>query len=149
MNMTPAQLAKAYLTERFHEPTTFAMASAVLFGVKADGEFVALDTHPDIYDLLESKHDLTYDGGRGFIGIAVHTTGWASPVNENGEVEGAPSQHPLRRRVALVACASYDSMGSAMCFADDPDDIVTDDGEATGALADALMTKWKEQGHPF
>ena len=149
MNMTPAQLAEAYLTERTHEPTTFAMASAVLFGVKADGEFVALATHPDIYDLLESQHDLTYDGGRGFIGIAVHTTGWASPLNENGEPDGAPSQHPLRRRVALVACASYDSMGSALCFADDPSEIVTDEGQATGTLADALMTKWKEQGHPF
>lgn len=149
MNKTPAQLAEAYLTERSDEPTTFAMASAVLFGVKADGEFVALATHPDVYDLLESQHDLTYDGGRGFIGIAIHTTGWAAPLNADGDVEGAPSQHPLRRRVALVACASYDRMGSALCFADDPSEIVTDDGQATGSLADALLTKWKEQGHPF
>jgi hypothetical protein len=148
MNKSPAKLAEAFLTNRTDDPTTYSLNEAVLYGVTQDGDFHRIAGAPDVYDLLDSKHDLTLNGSA-FIGIAIHTCGWAAPLNADGGVEGAPSQHPQRRRVALIACVSYDSMGSALSFQDEPTEIVTDEGQATGSLADALMGMWKEQGHPF
>ena len=133
-----------HITEQIITDTPMELPQAVLYGVNPQGETVELGRYPDIYDLLAQDYD-----NENLVGIAIHTTGWAAPLNADGEVEGAPSKHPQRRRVALIACVSYDRMGSALSFQDDPTEIVTDEGEATGSLADALMTKWKEQGHPF
>lgn len=108
------------------------MNNAVLYGVTDDGSNFELGRAPDVYDLLDEKYPST-----GVVGLAVHTTGWAAPLNSDGEAEGAPSKHPERRRVALVTVMTTEGMGSALSFADDPDEIITD-SNGTGQLSDAL-----------
>ena len=90
---------------------------------------------PDIYDLLDSlkpESVVNY--------YAVITTGWAAPLNDDGDTGGiAPSQHPQRKRVELMCIVSRDAqMASAMTMEGD-DDIITDDGKATGSLQLALL----------
>ena len=109
------------------------MHNAVLYGVAEDGSYSELDRAPDIYDLLGREYPYT-----GLVGLAVHTTGWAAPLNEHGESDGQPSKHPERRRVALVTVKTAEGLGSALSFADKPDEIITDD-KGEGDLADALQ----------
>jgi hypothetical protein len=109
-----------------------------LWAVKKDNTFHLLSAHPDVYDLLESDFDLS-----DYNAVIIHTTGWAAPLSQDGSVEAPPSQHSQRRRVALAACVSDASVGSALSFADDPE-IVLDPGSATGSLADALLTFWEK-----
>jgi hypothetical protein len=117
----------------------FQMESAVVFAFTNDGQFRILVTSPDVYECLEEVSDKHLNQWEQGIGII--TTGWASPLGANGEPEGAPSEHPLRRRVRLVSCVDKaKKMASSIRFADEPDDLVTDEGEATGALANALVT---------
>ena len=127
-----AKLDPVSVAEKIIKGTGHEMHNAVLYGVSEDGSYSELDRAPDIYDLLGREYPYT-----GLVGLAVHTTGWAAPLNSDGEVEGAPSKHPERRRVALVAVMTAEGMGSALSFADDPDEIITD-SSGTGQLSDAL-----------
>jgi hypothetical protein len=127
MNITPISVAENIIKNTGHE-----MTNAVLYGVTEDGSNFELGRAPDVYDLLDGEYP-----SAGVVGLAVHTTGWAAPLNSDGEVEGAPSKHPERRRVALVAVMTTEGMGSALSFADDPDEIITD-SSGTGQLSDAL-----------
>jgi hypothetical protein len=127
MNITPISVAENIIKNTGHE-----MSNAVLYGVTEDGSNFELGRAPDVYDLLDGEYP-----SAGVVGLAVHTTGWAAPLNPDGEVEGAPSKHPERRRVALVAVMTAEGMGSALSFADDPDEIITD-SSGTGQLSDAL-----------
>jgi hypothetical protein len=127
MNITPISVAENIIKNTGHE-----MTNAVLYGVTEDGSNFELGRAPDVYDLLDGEYP-----SAGVVGLAVHTTGWAAPLNSDGEVEGAPSKHPERRRVALVAVMTAEGMGSALSFADDPDEIITD-SSGTGQLSDAL-----------
>jgi hypothetical protein len=71
--------------------------------------------------------------------VGVLTTGWAAPLGEDGTIDGAPSEHPKRRRVVLFCVATRDGdIASRMVFEDTPTEPVDDDGGATGALADAI-----------
>ena len=128
MNITPISVAEKIIKNTGHE-----MSNAVLYGVTKDGSNFELGRAPDIYDLLDEQYPRT-----GVVGLAIHTTGWAAPLNSDGEAEGAPSKHPERRRVALVSVITAEGMGSALSFADDPDEIITDSNGA-GQLADALQ----------
>lgn len=117
----------------------FSMEQAVLFAYCAEG-FRVLATAGDIYEGLASLPSIEniqeYEQG-----IGILTTGWASPLNSKGEPEGAPSEHPLRQRVRLCACVERDgTMGSAVIFQHEPDEPMTDEGEAHGSLADALLS---------
>lgn len=140
---TLAVTAEAVLNDtldgEFHDP--FTLDNARLYAVSLDSHGEVTTTlvarHPDIYSLLEDTDpDLLASEGARFIVIA--TTGWAAPLNEYGEAEGAPSQHAQRRRVRLMVCASRDSVVSVLRFANDPDNIVVDEGGATGSLNDAV-----------
>ena len=63
---------------------------------------------------------------------------------KNGEVDGAPSEHPERRRVRLTAIAlREEGQASVIEFADTPGDYTTDAGEATGPLATQLAAMLK------
>ena len=117
----------------------FDLSSARLYGVTLGGEegimLSLLSEHPDVYDLLESrkaKLALAFD----YIGVV--TVGWAAPLNEDGSIDGTPSQHAERRRVRLMVIADKDSVISILRFADDPDNTLRDPGLATGSLADAI-----------
>jgi hypothetical protein len=127
MNMKPISVAEKIIKDTGHE-----MSNAVLYGVTEDGSNFELGRAPDLYDLLDNTYS-----SKGVVGLAVHTTGWAAPLNKEGGVDGQPSKHPERRRVALVTVMTTEGMGSALSFADDPDEIITDDS-GTGQLSDAL-----------
>ena len=73
--------------------------------------------------------------------VALVTCGWASPIaqGESDDEQVAPSQHPERRRVRLMVFAGKDGWASVMRFSDTPDETITDDGNARGALAEAIM----------
>lgn len=107
-------------------------SKAGLFGVLVTGETFEIGQADDVYDLLDNVEPTPLK----IVGLAVTTSGWASPLNANGEVDCPPSQHPQRRRVCLVALITADEMLSAMRFADD--DEITTDANGQGSLADAL-----------
>lgn len=108
------------------------LSEAGLYGVLETGETFQIGSSPDVYDLL----DIEVKSPLNIVGLAVTTSGWAAPLNADGEVEGAPSQHPERKRVLLVAVVTADELMSSMRFADS-EEVITD-GNGTGALADAL-----------
>ena len=115
----------------------FQMEQAVIFAFTSDG-FRILVREADAYEALEmvaDKHLKEWE-----LGIGIITTGWASPLAEDGTMSGAPSEHPLRRRVRLVSCVDKAKhMVSSLRFADEPDDLITDES-GQGSLANALKT---------
>lgn len=94
----------------------------------------------DVYELLADFDSLAgtvpYFGHQ-FTGAVLYTSGWAAPLNEYGETDGAPSEHSERRRVYLAVCVTRDNAASRLLFADKCE-VVDDLGTATGSLADAV-----------
>lgn len=134
--MEVAEKAEACLHKSLGE-TPFELGEARLYGVsltEGEADLTFISAHEDIYELLDRPSDIA----KKFDYIGVVTTGWAAPLNDNGEVDGAPSEHALRRRVRLVITANRDGVASVLRFADEPDEVVTDPGQATGSLADAI-----------
>lgn len=125
-------------TAQSHDP--YQLSGARLYGVHFGdkGEVVIdfISEHGDVYDLLSNQHNAVVASG--FAYTLVVTTGWAAPLNADGEVEGAPSSHPNRRRVRLAVVANRESVASVLRFADQPNEPITDPGDATGSLADAI-----------
>lgn len=128
------------LGETAHSHDPYQLSGARLYGVSfGDKGEVALDfisEHGDVYDLLSDQQNAVVASG--FTYSLVVTTGWAAPLGADGEVEGRPSEHAQRRRVRLAVVANYDSVASVLRFADAPTDPITDPGQATGSLADAI-----------
>jgi len=101
-----------------------------------------LAEHGDVYELLEARSSSV---ARMFDAAAVLTCGWAAPVDDGGDDDDLPpSVHPRRRRVRLVVVVGNPGVGSVLRFADTPDEIVTDPGNAKGSLADAVERLWQE-----
>lgn len=123
-----------HITERIITDTPMSLPQAVLYGVNMNGETVELGRHPDCYSLLEADYS---DYSDGLVGIALHTTGWAAPI-KNGKPEGAPSQHPDRVRVALVATLTLSGYCSGIAFADGRE-TQYEENAPEGALWDALQ----------
>ncbi len=117
---------------------THELSAAQLWAVKKDASFHLLSAHPDVYDLLEETYDISK-----YVGIIIHTTGWAAPLNEDGQIDGAPINHSHRRRVAIASCVTNDSVGSALSFSDDKQ-MILDSGSATGSLAESLLAFWEK-----
>lgn len=115
----------------------FHMDKACLYGVDGEGLIVLCDKNNDVYELLEDG--CIPDYLTVYSHIAVATTGWASPMTDDEVANDVPpSQHKDRRRVRLVVLADKNSMASVLRFSDEPDEIITDEGKALGALADAI-----------
>ena len=141
MNIT--ELAEKVESE-VNDNLGFDLKKALLISV-TDGLFGVELSDPlesgDVYDLIESKASLELAKRSDF--IAIVTCGWAAPLskdtNDDDDDKVAPSQHPLRRRVRLVVLASRSSVASVLRFSDTPDETVTDEGKATGSLADAIL----------
>lgn len=124
------------------------ITNAKVYGLTSneDGVFAKLLDHsPDVYSLLE---DLSYD--RTFTNyqyISLVTTGWAAPLNKDGDIDCPPSEHNERQRVTLVVCVDvYDKsiMGSVIDFEDENMDRVYDMNNATGQLADAINSLFED-----
>lgn len=145
--LNTAELAEAKLHHLLGHPTNpddqFQLSSSRLYGVTItdddEAKLTLISKHADVYELLERasrKVAKSYDF------TAVVTTGWAAPLPKDFDAEigldTPPSQHPEKRRVRLVIVASPVDVVSVLRFADEPDDIVTDEGGATGSLNDAV-----------
>lgn len=104
-----------------------------LYGVLETGDTFQIGSDFDVYHLLSQQVEKS---SLKLAGLAVTTSGWAAPLNADGEVEGAPSEHPERRRVLLVALVTAEEIMSAVRFADTEE--INLDSNGTGALADAL-----------
>ena len=117
----------------------YQLPGAQLWGIEKDSTFSLIDEHPDVYDLLDKQlYDLS-----NYIGIIVHTTGWAAPLNSDGSIGDSPSQHTQRQRIVLAAAVTHQSAGSALAFANNKE-IIIDPGSASGSLAEALQRFWKK-----
>lgn len=119
----------------------FGMKRAMLFAVIEGGETVSLTLageHSDVYDLLDSEDSREVAKVSDY--VAVLTCGWAAPI-DNGDPEafdGPPSEHPAKRRVRLLVLACAEGVASVLRFEDTPDEVISDNDQARGSLADAV-----------
>lgn len=136
---TAEQHAERFIKEQISDPNyTHEINTAQLWAIKKDNSFHMIAIDSDVYELLSRKLILST-----YLGVIIHTTGWAAPLEDDGSVGVSPSKHDARRRIALAACVMDSSVGSALSFADDKD-IIIDPGSASGSLADALIQFWEQ-----
>jgi hypothetical protein len=146
-----------FVAEQFEKSvqsvTGFDLKQAQLIGVEltAGDEYnqptVAsqpLDASGDVYELLDTT--MVADALQAYGYAAVITCGWASPLADDENTEVAPSKHPKRRRVRLVLVTDGISITSVLRFSDTQDETMTDEGQAVGSLADALLRATKRKG---
>jgi hypothetical protein len=147
-----------FVAEQFEKSvqsvTGFDLQQAQLIGVEltAGDEYnqptVAsqpLDASGDVYELLDTT--MVADALQAYGYAAVITCGWAAPLADDDEnTEVAPSKHPKRRRVRLVLVTDGISITSVLRFSDTQDETMTDEGQAVGSLADALLQATKRKG---
>jgi len=138
---TVEQSVHEHISESYGDDGGFELPAACLFGVEtdADGKFVDFSfvtAQPDVYELLDRPAS---ELSSTFTTFALVTTGRAAPLNDDGGVDGAPSKHPMRRRVRLVITANIDGVASVLRFEDDKESPIVDPGQATGSLAEAVM----------
>lgn len=137
--------AEKLLTEIYNLLKDKDHTTAACFGIsymkdtlELKEKFISED--PDVYELIENlSEDKTYIYNDF---ITIKTTGWAAPLNDNGEVDGFPSQHPKRRRVTLLSSVDVINkkvIGSTVSFEDDGE-LIHDYDTATGSLADAILS---------
>lgn len=91
----------------------------------------------------EDIYDLVSDYGKSLTTISdmviLYTVGWASPVGDGEDDDVAPSKHPKRVRVALIALAMKDGrFGSAVRLGDDTELMIDTSGE--GMMKDFTMS---------
>lgn len=96
---------------------------------------------PDIYDAFEQIIAQEMCATQFLIGMSVDTSGWAAPLNDAGEVEGAPSEHPQRQRVRLNMVITNDGVASVISF-QESGERTYDEGSAHGSLSDAFQEAW-------
>lgn len=111
----------------------FELAMSSIWVLNATGEMTCRKLYGDVYDLLDSPETLAAIKGEEFFGVL--TSGWAAPQDDS---DVAPSQHKKRRRVRLFVSVTEDGAISILRFKDNPDEIIIDEGEAKGSLADAV-----------
>lgn len=111
-----------------------------------DGQLVAklIGSSGDIYVLIDNLNNDKVIANTSFDYFALITHGWAAPLNADGDIDGAPRNHPKRRRVRLVVSVDVKDrtypIASTMQFEDEPDDLIFDHGNATGSLAEAVAS---------
>jgi hypothetical protein len=136
---TMVEVAIRVATDNFTDKGTqsFAKIAPLLFDdfgnpvvVEADAEYGA-----DVYDLIEAV-----ESKKKYNHYAVFTCGWAAPINKDQDDDDqvAPSQHPERRRVQLVLVTSRDGKQASALRFDKETELVTDEGNARGSLAEAF-----------
>lgn len=142
--LTVAEKAEGILHTAFSlkgDDFAFEIPQAMLVGLRTDNNGNLVDVQPeiashgDIYTLLEIVNPSMLAE---FSAIGLVTCGWAAPIAGSTDEETAPSQHPQRRRVRLFVCADRSEMASVLRFRDDAENPITDEGQATGPLAEAL-----------
>lgn len=132
--------------EKIHELLDFdkSSATAVAYGITKDTDnnlvYKIIGEGLDVYDLIESINDDKSQMNSNY--VTLKTTGWAAPLNSKGEVEGAPSEHPERKRVRLFVSVDIDNkevLGSSLEF-EGENEIIYDLNSATGSLQMAIVS---------
>lgn len=119
------------------------LGKANFYAIKTDGTYRLVHSDGDVYEGFENLPSIVRLSADDE-GIAVETCGWAAPIKENDDDDTAPSQHPERRRVKLLSVITRTfETASAISFADD-DNIITDGGNASGAMAYAMIDTMRE-----
>ncbi len=140
------EIAEA-VEQQVNSDYSFDVRKALIMSV-TEGSFGVELSQPlengDVYELLRS--DETLQLAERSQTIAIVTCGWASPISDDDDDDNEmpPSQHPKRRRVRLVVCASRSEVASVLRFGDNPTETVIDEGKAKGSLADAIVTLMSE-----
>jgi hypothetical protein len=115
------------------EEKSKARCAPVAFG---DGHPILVLEHEqsnaDVYELINS---ISPDSFVNY--YAVLTAGWAAPNDGNDMLP--PSLHPERKRVELLVVTSRDGRVASALSMEGNDELTIDEGNATGALADAVM----------
>lgn len=133
-----ALLDEIFNISTIHPEITYAKIYGISPNQEGELKSTLIDFGPDVYELIESVSD--QEKHNSFEYVSVVTGGWAAPLNSDGEIDGAPSQHPNRRRVALAIAVNISNktvLGSVLKF-DDSEEKVYDYNQATGSLADAM-----------
>lgn len=133
------QLNQAINTEntvRERVGNMYDLPFASVWVTNADGEIDCVAKSGDVYDLLDDKK--TFKAIKDYDTFSILTCGWAAPLESTDE-NTPPSQHPERRRVRLLVHATEFGVATVLRFQDDDDEIITDEGQARGSLADAVM----------
>lgn len=120
---------------------SYNLPHASLWVLNDSGNMVCRKTHPDVYELLSDKFTVKMVEGYDF--FAILTCGWAAPLSDGGDV--VPSKSKNRRRVRLMVGSDYNGVTSVLRFEDTPDEIICDNGQARGSLADAVMDLFKDK----
>lgn len=129
-----ARLAEQRVTDSLvDEVDPFRLNEARVYGLDGyDSELVLVASANDLYELLERPK--VGKRARLFGSVIIVTTGWASRLTDDGEID-----HDVERvRVRLSVVVNDGVIASVMRFADDSQTPVVDIGSATGALADAV-----------
>ena len=132
-------LKQAELIEKWLNDTDrlFTQKTATLYATHLDNTATTIDTGNDVYELLETKKARTAAVELSNP-IGLTTLGWAAPADDLNDLP--PSQHPNRRRVSLFIMVNQaGQMASVLRFQDTPNETTTDDGNAQGDLAIALL----------
>ncbi len=126
------------------EKNPFHLKYATIWTLTENNKLERIMAGRDIYTLLENKNAKIKLTNKKSFGII--TCGWAAPIDnmKNNEDFPRPSEHPERIRVRLVVCADYNGVASVMRFQNKKNEIVTDEGQAKGSLADAINKLMEE-----
>jgi len=117
----------------------YAKVFGVMLNDNLDIQFEPIKAGADVYELINDSPEV-FAAVNEYDLITIATCGWAAPLDKDNNNEIAPSEHPERRRVRLLATANSNSQfGSSVSFNDNPDETVFDYGDAKGALANAIM----------
>ena len=124
------------LLEHFAGPDQFDMDNAVAFAYTVEGGVRELCKDADVYAALRAAAFAPLLPGEDGVGCV--TTGWASPLSEDGEPEGQPSKHPLRKRRQLVAVTDRELKGASIVRFDDEEAETFLSSDGSGQLTEAL-----------
>lgn len=130
------KIEKQINTKLSRKKDPFAPAKASLWILNDNNKVKSVKENNDVYDLLDDFD--TLETVKDCASFTILTSGWAAPINETDE-NNPPSEHPEKRRVRLIVHATEFGVASVMRFKDDANEIVTDDGNARGSLAEAVM----------
>lgn len=133
------QMNKTIL-EQIHETLLFDRNedTAKIYGlnnVDDKFEFKLINSHGDIYSLIDNVDDDKLHAGFEYLGII--TYGWAAPVSTTDD-DTPPSKNPERKRVRLMLAASPKEskiIGSSLEI-DGQDSVFDEDESASGPLMD-------------
>lgn len=120
-----------------------AKVGQIIWNGKNEYLFLQPVLNDDVYDAL---HDIatTTKKDKNCVGLYVDTSGWAAPLKEDGSLPDVPpSEHEDRFRVRLTIVITDEGIASAMGRSD-TNEVLYDDGQATGGLQTSLEVAWSQ-----